>query len=133
MKYFLVAAALICAGAQKAQAVDTVRAPIANYGTPAAVALSSNAYTSVVSSTSRAGGLTSILIDVPANLNSGTYAFGHIGGCASTAVSTSSVIGPIQLLPSVNSIEIELAEDACLWMATRSTHTITVQPVSRKR
>lgn len=113
-------------------ALDTIKLPIRSFAAPVAVELSSNSYTNVTAVGTRVSGLTGVMIDVPASLNSGHIAFGHLGNCTSTAISTTTVKGPVEVSPSQAGAEVEMAEDICLWMATGSTHTITVQGVTRK-
>lgn len=132
MKGFILILALFGLASTAHAATDIVKLPIRSFAAPVAVELSSNAYTNVTSVGTRVSGLTGVLIDVPATLNSGHIAYGHLGNCTSTAISTTTVKGPIELSPSQAGAEIETAEDICLWLATASTHTITVQGVTRK-
>lgn len=123
---------LLCIGSHAHAATDIIKLPIKSFAAPVAVELSSNAYTNVTAVGTRISGLTGVMIDVPASLNSGHIAFGHLGNCTSTAISTTTVKGPIELSPALAGTEVEMAEDICLWMATASTHTITVQGLTRK-
>lgn len=123
MKYLILMAML---------AVPAKAGEIIDAAAPASVAVSSTAYTSVVSSITRNGYYQSIIVKNPASNATLGEVFGHIGSCASTAVSTSTVIGPLSFNRGDLPQEIELSEPECLWVASRSTQTITVQAVRRK-
>jgi hypothetical protein len=122
MKYLL-AVLMLAAPARSAE--------IVLYGTPTAVAVSSNAYVSVISSVTR-NGYPSIIVKNPSSNATLGEVFGHVGGCTSTAVSTSSVLGPFSFNRGDAAQEIELTEPSCLWVASRSTQTITIQAIRRK-
>lgn len=114
-------------------AVDNIEAPIKRWTTPVSVSVSTSSYTNVISTTTRAlYGITAILIDNPST-NTGIV-HGHIGNCTSTAVSTSTVKGPIEIAPSSNGGSIGLSDDECIWLVSRHTsaESVTIQAVSQR-
>lgn len=128
MKYYLLVLALVSVAVLDARGSQIIGA-----GTPAAVSVSSNAYVSVVSSSTRRSSFERILVKNPSSNATLDTVFGHIGDCESTAVSTSAVKGPFAFDRGELPQEIELAEDRCLWVASSSTQTIYAQPLARKR
>lgn len=123
MKYLIILALL---------AAPSYAGEIIEYAAPTSVTVSSTAYGSVISSVTR-NGYPAIIVKNPASNSTLGEVFGHIGACASTAVSTSSVIGPFSFNRGDAAQEIEIAEPDCLWVASRSTQTITIQPIRRKK
>lgn len=101
--------------------------------TPSAIVISSIAYVNVVTTTTRVGGFTSALIKSPSSNITLADVFGHVGSCVSTAVSTTTIKGPIEIQRADETTEIELADDQCLWLVSNSTQTIFVQPIRRKK
>ena len=124
MKYIVLAVALLAAPSQAGEIIE--------YAAPSSVAVSSNAYVSVISSVTRNGYPTIIVKNPSSNATLGEV-FGHVGGCTSTAVSTSSVLGPFSFNRGDDEQEIDLTEASCLWVASRSTQTITIQAIRRKK
>lgn len=115
-------------------ATDIIQYPMVSFGTPTAVTISSSVYTNATPVAARISGLTAVLIDVPST--NSNIVHGHLGNCTSTAISTSTVKGPIEIAPSAMGGYVALAEDICLWMVTRNTSgsdVITVQGVSQRR
>lgn len=100
---------------------------------PAAVSVSSVAYVSVVSSSTRRSSYERIVVKNPSANVTLDEVFGHIGGCTSTAVSLTATKGPFSFNRGDIAQEIELAEERCLWVASTSTQTINVQAIARKR
>ena len=123
MKYIVLAVALLAAPSRAGEIIE--------YAAPSAVAVSSNAYTSVISSVTRNGSL--LIVKNPSSNATLGEVFGHVGACASTAVSTSTVIGPFSFNRGDDEQEIDLTEASCLWVASRSTQTITIQAIRRKK
>lgn len=129
----LTAVYLLCAGMAYAGS-PTIEDPIYRYGTPTAVLVSTGSYTKVPA-TSSLSHRTALLVD---NTSTNTAIMhGHIGNCTSTSVSTSTVLGPIEIAPSTNGgiIPIGSGSDVCLWIVTRHTsaENITVQEISQRQ
>lgn len=100
---------------------------------PASLSISSLTYTTAVSSLTRNGYYQSIVISNPASNPTLDSVYGHVGSCASTAVSTSSVKGPFVFVRGANALEVELTEPECLWLMSTSTQSITIQAIRRKK
>ena len=120
-------------GVGSAVAVDVIELPIVSQAAPEAVLVSTSTYTNVTSTMTRAIELSSVLLDNPTDNTAVMH--GHVGNCTSTAVSTVTVKGPIEIAPSTNGGYISLANDRCLWMVSHaaSAEYLTVQGVQQKR
>lgn len=114
-------------------AMDTVEMPIVSHSPAILMSVSTSAYTNVSSSTVRIANLAAVLIDNPST--NSAIMHGHIGNCTSTSVSTSTVLGPIELAPSLGGGIIGIAEDECLWLISRHTsaENVMIQGVAQKR
>lgn len=114
-------------------AIDTIEQPISGFSAPEAVSISTYAYVNATSAAVRIADLSGILIDNPST-NTATM-HGHVGNCTSTAISTSTVKGPIEIAPTTNGSFIPLAEYECLWLVSRNTsaENVTVQGIKQRR
>lgn len=121
----------LCSNASAA--LDTLQLPVSSATVPSSLTISSIAYTNVTPTAVRLPGLSEIKLNSSSTLGDSHTAFGHLGNCSSTAISTSAFTGPIELRPSDAGITVELAEDLCLWMVSVATHAVTVQGMTRKR
>lgn len=132
MKRILMVLALAL-GVGSAAAVDVIELPIVAQAAPEAVLVSTSAYTNVTSTMTRVIELSALLLDNPADNTAIMH--GHIGNCTSTAVSTVTVKGPIEIAPSTNGGYIGIASDRCLWMVSHaaSAEYLTVQGIQQKR
>ena len=122
-----------------AGAVNVLEEPIYRYGTPVAVSVATNTYTNVTSQSAAAGVRlsmrTAVLLDNPSTNSSIIH--GHVGNCTSTAISTTTVKGPIEVAPSANGAIIPVGNDACLWLVSRNgdsggAESVTIQDVSQR-
>ena len=114
-------------------AVDSADAPIRAVGIPEAISISTSAYTLAVSTTARAvPGLNGIIVDNPST-NTGAM-HGHIGNCTSTAVSISSVKGPIELVAASAPLFLNIEDGKCLWLVSRHSgaESVNVQGFSQR-
>lgn len=115
--YIALAGLVLVAGT--ARAYDATREmPIAGYGNPHTVALTTSTWTIVPSSSTllHRGGF---LVSVPASNSANAVA--HIGNCTSTAILTTK--RPIEIVKGNGFTFITLDEGICLWMM--SLHTAT--------
>lgn len=135
MKKILLIVGLALGGAAPSHAaVDTLELGISSATIPQAISVSTSAYTNVTPAASKtlAPGITAVLVDNPST-NTGTM-HGHIGNCTSTAVSISTVKGPIEIPPSASGGYFRLAFDECLWLVSRHTsaESVTVQGITER-
>lgn len=124
---------LALAGPARTQ-TSVITQPIAGHATPEAVSVATHAYTNVTSTQTRLDQMSALLIDNPST-NTATM-HGHIGNCTSTAMSTTTFKGPIELAPSASGGFLALAADECLWLISRhasAPENVMVQGVRQKR
>lgn len=136
MRKILSILAFLAVSAASALAADTVELPIGRHGTPVAVSIATGAYTNATPTNATAGvrlsNRTGVLIDNPST-NTASF-HGHIGNCTSTAISTSTVKGPIEIAPSTNGGIIPLGMNECIWLVSRHTsaESVMIQDVSQR-
>lgn len=111
----------------------TIEAPFQRHGTPTAVSIATSTYTKVPATTTLSQ-RTTVLIDNPSTNSSIMH--GHVGNCTSTSISTSTVLGPIEISPASNTGEIGLGNDECIWLVSRNgssgAESVTVQELSQR-
>lgn len=134
MKKMLIATlAVLSFGAVYAYSeVNTVLQPVRSVSSPGEVWVSTHQYVNVSSASLRMRNMSGLLINNP---QSNTDVFhGHLGGCSSTGISTSTVRGPFQFAPAANTAFISIGEDVCLWLVSEgvSPSSVTVQGVRQK-
>lgn len=133
MKHFLFAVALICFGSSVAGAVDSFELPISSVTAPAAVSVSSSAWTNVTPAAVKLQFMSGILIDNPSTNNAAMHGF--ISDCTTPTASTVTIKGPIEL-PTANSGGfVSITEEMCLWLVGRHTaaESVMVQGVKQLR
>lgn len=140
MNHFVLAAALVCFGSQKALAATEVyELPISSATQPAAISIASAAWTNATPAAVKLTDMAGIAIGNPSS--NARDMFGFLSDCTTPTYSTTSIRGPFEIPVATvtaggyKASFIPMTEDMCLWLVGRHTaaEAVTVQGVKRRR